>query len=52
MKKVERIIWNSEDVKDIERAEARKAKLENAGYTLIASVPGLLRGQLVYRKEV
>lgn len=50
MRNIERVNWSEEDINSIEKAERRKAKLENAGYNLIHSSPGLLRGQLVYRK--
>ena len=42
--------WN--DIKSIKQAERKKAKLENQGYTLIATTGGLFTSTLHYIKLV
>jgi hypothetical protein len=45
-KEVIEIDWNSE--KSIKSAERKKARLENLGYTLSATYPGLNCTKMVY----
>jgi hypothetical protein len=52
MKTLERVSIDWNDLKSISRGEKKKARLENAGYTLIHSGAGLFRAVLVYSLKV
>jgi len=49
MKKTEYIRWNESDIKSIKRAERKKTKLENLGYSLIYSRASLFSGESCYK---
>jgi hypothetical protein len=43
-----RIHWN--DIKSIKQSERKKARFENAGYTLISSFGGMNETVMIYQK--
>ena len=43
-----KIDWDSE--KSIERAEREKTRLENAGWELKTTIPGIYTSELTYRR--
>ena len=49
-KKYELVKWCELDQKSIKKAEIKKTKLENQGYTLINTVAGLINSSLEYKK--
>jgi len=49
-KKYELVKWCELDPKSIKKAEIKKTKLENQGYTLINTVAGLINSSLEYKK--
>ena len=49
-KKYELVKWCELDPKSIKKAEIKKTKLENQGYTLINTVAGLINFSLEYKK--
>jgi len=51
MRNIEEVKTDWNDEASIARAEKKKRKLENSGYTLIATKPGLNRSVLVYQKQ-
>ena len=51
-KKYELVKWCELDQKSIKKAEIKKTKLENQGYTLVNTVAGLINSSLEYKKEV
>lgn len=52
MKNVERVNIDWNDEKSIKAGERKKARLENAGYSLFQTVGGLFHCQLYYRKSI
>ena len=51
-KKYELVKWCELDPKSIKKAEIKKTKLENQGYTLVNTIAGLINSSLEYKKEV
>ena len=49
--KIQYVSWNDRDLTSIKKAEIKKSKLENQGYTLIKTQSGLFSGLLIYRNE-
>jgi hypothetical protein len=43
-KKYEYVRWNELDEKSVKKAEIKKTKLENQGYSLINTIGGLFQG--------
>lgn len=51
MKDVETIVVDWNDLKSIKAGERKKARLENAGYNLVATTAGLFISTSTYKKE-
>jgi len=49
-KKYEVVKWNELDEKSVKKAEIKKTKLENQGYSLVNTVGGLFHFTLEYKK--
>ena len=49
-KKYEFVKWNEADPKSVRKAEIKKKKLENQGYSLINTIGGLFHFTLEYKK--
>jgi len=50
-KNYEYVTWNDLDNDSCKKAQIKKSKLENQGYTLIATNPGFYENQLIYKKR-
>jgi hypothetical protein len=50
MKNTIKIIIDLNDFSSINRAEKKKVKLENSGYTLVNTITGFLTCTLIYKK--
>ena len=49
-KKYEYVRWKELDEKSVKKAEIKKTKLENQGYSLINTIEGLFHFTLEYKK--
>jgi len=49
--KIQYVSWNDTDLNSIKKAEIKKSKLENQGYSLIKTQSGLFSALLIYKKE-
>jgi hypothetical protein len=49
--KIQYVSWKDTDLNSIKKAEIKKSKLENQGYSLIKTQSGLFSALLIYKKE-